>query len=677
MKMSSPERRRFEGRSFAQHRPQDIDATARQGDQGLGVPLALRSLAVVESPGGGCAAETSKGRLPEDPLEDLIPPTHPTVVAGTFAGVMGSRYEPGIGGESIGALKGSEVAGGHQELGSEDRPHSWQANEDRRLRAGEKTLPELLVEGSQTPFEFEDLSGELGDDGSGDLLGGQAHALRFGRGESFLGEPVGSFDAALFEVGGESFAAHPANGGGGLVAHHQGEIALVVEIQGALEGREQRKERLSEAGDGPALVGDEIASAGEQELHLGEFPFAGGKLRKITPHAGLVGDDVGVFGVGLGFAAVSVAGPVDGEAGDVEDPLVALPQQRQEQRRTASGLVDGPSESASPGEGEDLLDEPEEVCLVVLDPSGEKLHAGGVHHVRPVELLAGFDALPSLVHEDLPSFVLHEPSECPADGSLRSECLTTSPISISGRDPPQKEPRGDSFEAICCGGGKTAIPGSLSVIQIMHPNNTNNSREEQSEEGAANTSGLRHWFSGWSVSIAMLGALAFCFTLAEGAGLNWSAVYVADALGGTEALGAIGLGVFLGAVTIGRLVGDTLVSRLGPIRVFRAGAVMAGVGFGGALLVDAPVAGLVGLALLGAGIANALPLAIAAGGNIPGQTPATAAARVSTLGYMGSFVGPVLVGSLASLYSLPVALGLPALFVLAAALGAGAVRRAG
>jgi hypothetical protein len=135
--------------------------------------------------------------------------------------------------------------------------------------------------------------------------------------------------------------------------------------------------------------------------------------------------------------------------------------------------------------------------------------------------------------------------------------------------------------------------------------------------------------------------------------------------------------VFLGTVTLGRLVGDRLVSHLGPVRVFRAGAILAGVGFGGALLVDALVAGLVGLALLGAGIANALPIAIAAGGNAPGETPATAAARVSTLGYMGSFVGPVLVGGLASLSSLPVALGLPALFVLAAAFGAGAVRRAG
>jgi hypothetical protein len=130
-------------------------------------------------------------------------------------------------------------------------------------------------------------------------------------------------------------------------------------------------------------------------------------------------------------------------------------------------------------------------------------------------------------------------------------------------------------------------------------------------------------------------------------------------------------------VTLGRLVGDRLVSRLGPVRVFRAGAVVAGVGFGGALLVDTPVAGLVGLALLGAGIANALPLAIAAGGNAPGEVPATAAARVSTLGYLGSFVAPVLVGGVASLSNLPVALGLPVLFVLAAAFGAGAVRRAG
>jgi Na+/melibiose symporter-like transporter len=199
----------------------------------------------------------------------------------------------------------------------------------------------------------------------------------------------------------------------------------------------------------------------------------------------------------------------------------------------------------------------------------------------------------------------------------------------------------------------------------------------QAGEGASLAGGLRRWFGGWTGPVVVLGALAFCFALGEGAGLNWSAVYVSGPLGGSEPLGAVGLGVFLGAVTLGRLAGDRLVSHFGPVPVFRVGAIVAGLGFGGALLLDAPAAGLVGLGLLGAGIANALPLAIAAGGNTPGETPATAAARVSTLGYLGSFVGPALVGGLASATSLPLALGLPALLVLATALGVRAVRRAG
>jgi fucose permease len=201
--------------------------------------------------------------------------------------------------------------------------------------------------------------------------------------------------------------------------------------------------------------------------------------------------------------------------------------------------------------------------------------------------------------------------------------------------------------------------------------------EDSLGDAPASGAGVLGWFRSWSIPVALLGALAFCFTLAEGAALDWSAVYLADALGGTQALGAIGLGVFLGAVTLGRLVGDRLVSRFRAVRVFRAGALVASLGFGGALLVNAPLAGLVGLGLLGAGIANALPLAIGAGGNAPGEAPATAAARVSTLAYLGSFVGPAIIGGLATLYNLPLALGLPALLVLATTFGARAVRRAG
>lgn len=201
---------------------------------------------------------------------------------------------------------------------------------------------------------------------------------------------------------------------------------------------------------------------------------------------------------------------------------------------------------------------------------------------------------------------------------------------------------------------------------------------ERSSEDATGMGGeVSRWFSGWSAPVAFLGALAFCFTLAEGAAHDWSAVYINGSLGASPALGAVGLGIFLGAMALGRLVGDGLVSHFGSVLVFRAGAVVAGVGFGGALLVNTSLAGLLGLGLLGAGIANALPLAISAGGNASGESPATTAARVSTLAYLGSFVGPALIGGLATLENLPLALGLPALLVLVAAFGAEAVRQAG
>jgi hypothetical protein len=202
---------------------------------------------------------------------------------------------------------------------------------------------------------------------------------------------------------------------------------------------------------------------------------------------------------------------------------------------------------------------------------------------------------------------------------------------------------------------------------------------QDAPDGAPSTkSQLLGWFRGWSAPVALLGTLAFCVTLADGAALDWSAVYVSDALGGGETLGALGLGTFLSAVTLGRLAADGLVARFGPVLMFRIGVVTAGVGFGGALWVDTPIAGLVGLALLGAGISYALPLTISAGSNLPGEEAATAAARVSTLAYLGSFVGPAFIGGLASPFGLPVALALPALLVAATVFGArlvGAVER--
>jgi hypothetical protein len=170
----------------------------------------------------------------------------------------------------------------------------------------------------------------------------------------------------------------------------------------------------------------------------------------------------------------------------------------------------------------------------------------------------------------------------------------------------------------------------------------------------------------------VLGVLGFCLLLAEGSAYDWAAVYLRVGVGAAPGVAAAGVAAFSAAMTVGRAAGDRVVARVGPVAAFRGGALLAGVGFGAALLVGTPAAGLAGLALLGAGLSFTLPVAISAAGHV-GGTAAVAVARVSTLGYLGSFVGPGLIGALAGPFGLPAALAVPAVLVAATALGAGAV----
>jgi hypothetical protein len=177
---------------------------------------------------------------------------------------------------------------------------------------------------------------------------------------------------------------------------------------------------------------------------------------------------------------------------------------------------------------------------------------------------------------------------------------------------------------------------------------------------------------GWTGRVVALGALGFCLLLAEGSAYDWAAVYLRDGVGAAAGVAAAGVATFSAAMTAGRLLGDRVAARLGPVAAFRAGALLAGAGFGAALLVGTPAAGLAGLGLFGAGLSLTFPLAISAAGRRDGAA-AVAVARVSTLGYLGAFVGPGLIGALAGPLGLPAALGVPAALVAAAALAARAV----
>jgi predicted MFS family arabinose efflux permease len=187
---------------------------------------------------------------------------------------------------------------------------------------------------------------------------------------------------------------------------------------------------------------------------------------------------------------------------------------------------------------------------------------------------------------------------------------------------------------------------------------------------------VRAWLSGWTPGLLTLGALAFCLTLAEGSALGWSAVFVRDTRGAGPALAATAVLAFMSAMAAGRVSGDRLRQRIGPVRLFRWGALVSGAGIGAAVVIPSPVAGLLGFAALGAGLANLLPVALSAAGHRPGH-PAGAVARVSAVAYLGSFTGPAIIGPLAGAAGLGTALLVPAVLVTATAAGASAVAAAG
>ncbi|MGK5556807.1 MFS transporter [Actinomadura kijaniata] len=180
--------------------------------------------------------------------------------------------------------------------------------------------------------------------------------------------------------------------------------------------------------------------------------------------------------------------------------------------------------------------------------------------------------------------------------------------------------------------------------------------------------------------LMLLAALAFAGLLAEGAAVDWSALYLRDVLGAGAGTGGAGYAAFTLAMTAGRLTGDRLVAACGPVRVVRWLAALAATGFAAALLVAEVPAALAGLALLGLGLACVVPIVFTAAGHAAGPSaggPGPAIAAVSSCGYLGFIAGPPLIGVAAEAVGLGGALGLVAMLVALLALGAPAVAPAG
>ncbi|OEJ27885.1 transporter [Streptomyces agglomeratus] len=177
-------------------------------------------------------------------------------------------------------------------------------------------------------------------------------------------------------------------------------------------------------------------------------------------------------------------------------------------------------------------------------------------------------------------------------------------------------------------------------------------------------------------SALVIGAIGFCAVFAEGASLDWSAVYLRDVLGSSPGVAAASTTAFALTMAVARLAGDRVVDRFGPVRTVRVGGVAATAG--GALVVAAPhpALAMAGFALIGLGVAVVVPLAFAAAGR-SGPNTSQAIAGVATITYTSGLIAPSAIGAVADATSLVVSFGVVTALAFGLVVGAGVLRDAG
>jgi MFS family permease len=172
-------------------------------------------------------------------------------------------------------------------------------------------------------------------------------------------------------------------------------------------------------------------------------------------------------------------------------------------------------------------------------------------------------------------------------------------------------------------------------------------------------------------AIVVLGAAAFCTMLAEGAAVDWSAVYLSHSFGAATGIAALAYTAFSLAMTMSRTVGDGLNRRVGPVTLARSGAVVATVGLGLALAIGSVPVAIAGFAAMGAGLGVVVPVLFRAAASTATVSASVGVAAVSTIGWFGFLAGPPAIGFAASAFGLRAALGIVVLATLTLAVLAG------
>ena len=164
---------------------------------------------------------------------------------------------------------------------------------------------------------------------------------------------------------------------------------------------------------------------------------------------------------------------------------------------------------------------------------------------------------------------------------------------------------------------------------------------------------VRRW---WTTALLVLCVVALADMLCEGAAADWSAVYLRSSFHSTGVIVGLAYTLYSLAMVVTRFAGSRLVVRWPSERVLPGLTALATLGFATGLVVHNAGVMLIAFACLGVGCALVIPTTYSTVGQMASENPGRGVAVVSGIGWVGFVAGPALIGQVAAISSLRVAL---------------------
>jgi MFS family permease len=158
--------------------------------------------------------------------------------------------------------------------------------------------------------------------------------------------------------------------------------------------------------------------------------------------------------------------------------------------------------------------------------------------------------------------------------------------------------------------------------------------------------------------VLLLAIFAAIIFLVEGAVVDWGALLIIDLELTPIKSAGVGYILFSIAMVIARLLGDKIIDIIGEFKVLILGVITTIFGILTILLSTLPLFALCGFMLIGLGVANLVPIFFSAAGRQKIMPAEIAIASVTTTGYAGILLGPVLIGYVAEVTTLSIAFSL-------------------